>query len=40
MNPMNPLYQSSQTPERGEALLDINVYRTKDPSRHEYYQQM
>ena len=37
---MNPLYQSSQTPERAEALLSINVYRTKDPSRHEYYQQM
>ena len=40
LNPMNPLYQSSQTPECGEALLDIDVYRTKDPSRHEYYQQM
>ncbi len=40
LNLMNPLYQSSQTPERAEALLSINVYRTKDPSRHEYYQQM
>ena len=40
LNVMIPLYQSTQTPEHFEALLGINVYRTKDPSRHKYYQQM
>ena len=37
LNPMSPLYHSCQIPERGKALLSINVYRTKDSSRHEYY---
>ena len=40
LNLMNPLYQSSQTPERGKALLSSDIYRTKDPIRQEYYQEM
>ena len=40
LNLMNPLYQSSQIPEGDEALLSIDVYRTNDPSRQEYYQKM